>query len=441
MVKKSFYLYVAKMAGYGLRLVLPAILVRLLTKADFGEYRQFFLIEVTIVTLFQLGVNQALYYFIPRDEENSGAYFLNSLIMNAIIFATVFGVIRIFSEQFSRALNMPLFVDHFEQLLLYTVSLMFLAAANAYLTSRQFIRQSAIFQIVNQVNTSIVTIAAALIYGTLNAIFWSLVLSSAFNVLVMLTYIHLRMRGFQAKRYFFGLWEQIKYGLLLGAGGSLWVFQARIHELFVSRYYGQEIFAVYSAGCTQIPVVDYYLQSVAVVSLGRFALMEKEGDWEGITKLWREILTSLFGIAIPGILVLLIVSKPLILTMFTTDYADAVPIFQINTLVKISMLWNAQLVLRGMNRNDVVLYVSLAVMALTPFVLYAGMLAGGMVGIIFAQLFLMLLARLGLQFVHNRISAHSLPYTVSLAEMKDFYRDGYRKARRVLSKRRASHGA
>jgi hypothetical protein len=48
----------------------------------FGAYRQFFLLESYIGALFQLGLNQALYYLIPRDVQNAGSYFLNSVLMN-----------------------------------------------------------------------------------------------------------------------------------------------------------------------------------------------------------------------------------------------------------------------------------------------------------------------------------------------------------------------
>ncbi len=422
MLKKSMTMYMAKMVGYGFRLVLPFFLVRILTQSDFGAYRQFFLIEMMVALIFQLGVNQALYFFIPRNEKNAGAYFVNSLILNVVIFGAVFTGIYFLSSQLSAALNMPLIQDHFWKLMIFTMSLMLMASADCYMTARQWVKQSAIFQIVVQVNVSAIILVVAFVTRSLDAIFVGMACVGVLNFLLMISFIHFKKQGFQSEKYFFGLKEQVSHGLLLGAGGALWVIQTKIHELFVSRYFGQEIFAIYSAGCTQIPIVDFYLLSVAVVSLGKFAYMEKEGDWQGIQDLWKEILISLYALAIPGVIILLIVSKPLVILMFTADYADAIVIFRINTLIKLSMLWNSQLVLRAMGRNDVVLYVSLGVLALTLPILFAGMRLWGLTGIILGQLILMFISRLGLQFAHNRITHHGLPYIVPVKDVIEFYK-------------------
>ncbi len=435
MLKKSLTIYLAKMAGYGFRLIVPIFLSRILSTSDFGQYRQFFLMEITISTIFQLGVDQALYYFIPRDEENAGAYFLNSLLLNLLIFSTVFAAIRIFSESFSSALNMPLFLEFYWYLLFYVIAVMLNASVSAYLIARQFVKEAAVFQVGGQLLISLAILGFALTFRNLEAVFLGLVVAGIINLLAILIYVQLKFHGFRAKKYFFGVWTQIKYGLMLGAGGALWVLQARVHELFVSRYYGPEGFAIYSTGCTQIPIVEFYLQSVAVVSLGQFAVMEKNNDWEGIRALWNNILTSLFAIAIPGVIFLLLISEPLITTMFPPEYSGAVVIFRINTLVKLCMIWNAQLVLRAMDRNDIILWVNLVVMIITPFALYLAMGPWGTTGIIATQFGLMLLSRVGLLAIFNRFSGHYLPYFVEFREVLDFYRNSWQKIQGFITKK------
>ena len=72
MLRQSSYIFVSKVIGYGIRILLPAFLVRVLTKADFGSYNQFFLIEVLFQTIFQMGVNQSQFFFVPKDPKNAG---------------------------------------------------------------------------------------------------------------------------------------------------------------------------------------------------------------------------------------------------------------------------------------------------------------------------------------------------------------------------------
>lgn len=433
MLSQSLYIFGSKLVGYGVRLVLPYFLVRLLTVADFGAYRQFFLLEVYIGALFQLGLNQALYYFIPRDLRNAGAYFLNTVLMNVIVTAVAFTVIGMAVGPLSRWLNMSILHDAFWKLASYVVILMLAIACDCYLTASQNVKAAAFFEIAGQTLVSVFCVAAAFLTLRLDAVLIALVAARALQLLAMLVYIHWRLHGFRAERYFFGIREQIRYGIVLGSSGTIFSMLTRLHEFFVSRYYGTEAYAVYSAGCTELPFIQMFVQSLAVVSLGQFALLEQQKDWEGIRQLWRRILTSCYAASLPFVLLLLLVSKPLILFMFTGTYADAVPIFRINTLIKLGLVFNSSMVLRAMSRNDISIWANAVSLVLAPVLLYAGMVLGGMVGIIAAQAVLMIGSRLIGNMFMNRIIPVYLPYTVGPADLLAFYRESWTKVCGMLA--------
>ncbi len=435
MLNRSLYLMSSKLLGYGVRLILPYFLVRLLTVADFGAYRQFFLLEVYIASLFQLGLNQALYYFIPRDLRNAGAYFLNSVLMNVVVFSVAFAVIASFVTPLSGWLNMAILKEAFWLLAVYTVLLMLVSACDCYLTARQMVKASAAFEIFGQVVVSAATVAAAYATRRLDSVLLGLVAARALHLIVMLAYIHLKLHGFKADRYFFGITEQIRYGVVLGVAGMLWTLMMRMHEFFVSRYYGTETYALYSVGCTEIPIIQIFTQSLAVVVLGQFAMLDQQRDWDGIRALWKRVLTSTYAVTIPATLIFVLLAKPLIVFMFTDSYAAAVPIFQINTLLKLHFIFNASLVLRAMNRNDVSIWVNIATLVITPVLLYAGMKLGGLVGIISAQAVLMIGSRIATTIMMNRLTSVYLPYTVRVRDLIEFYRDTWAKGRNTIATR------
>jgi len=428
-LNRSLYIFGSKMMGYGIRILLPIFLVRVLSKADYGAYGQFFMVEVFIASAFQLGINQSLYYFIPRDEENAGAYFLNSLLMNCLSYTVAFVIMLLFRGQIADAFNLVVLRDHFAELSLYTVGIMLVSASDCYLCARQRIKQSALFDIGGQVLVSVVTLVAAFVTRALGPVIMALVVARLVQLLVMLGYVHLRLRGFHFRRLFLNIGEQFRYGAVLGLGGAAWVWMLRVHELIVSRNLGVENYAVYKAGITELPVVQYYLMSLAAVALGRFAVMEKERDWEGIRALYREILAGMVGIVIPFIVVLVLVAKPLVITMFTENYAGAVPIFRINTLAKLAMLWNAQLVLRAMGRNDVTLWVYSAQLVIAPFLLTACFHLGGMIGVIAGHAGQQIAGRLICQVLLNRLVGLPMPFFVGPGAVLGFYRDSFFKVR------------
>lgn len=436
MLNRSLYLFASKLAGYGVRLVLPYFLVRLLSVAEFGAYRQFFLLEIYISTLFQLGLNQALYYFIPRDVRNAGAYFLNSILANIVVFSLAFTGLGFFSAPLSRLLNMPILHDSFGLLVANVLIMILVVGCDCFLTAREHVKASAAFEVSGQVLLSIVSVVAAFLTRDLGSILTALVVARALQLVAMLAYIQWRLHGFRAERYFFGIGEQLKYGVVLGASGALLTVLMKFNEFFVSRYYGAEGFAVYSAGCTDLPFVRMFTQSVAVVALGQFAQMEQQNDWEGMRRLWRRVLTSSYATALPFMAILLLVSKPLVIFMFTERYADAVPIFQVATLLKIALVFNATLVLRAIDRNDVSIWVNVGALVAAPFLLYGGMKAGGMVGIISAQAVILVGSRvLGVYFM-NRILPVRMPYFVSIGDLVGFYREAGGKLREGLRSRR-----
>ncbi|MBK7669916.1 MAG: oligosaccharide flippase family protein [bacterium] len=432
MLNSSLYIFGSKLVGYAIRLVLPFFLIRLLSVSDFGAYRQFFLLESYIGALFQLGLNQALYYLIPRDLQNAGSYFLNSVLMNVLVFAIAFSVIWFALDPLSDALNMAVLRDAFWTLAIYVVALMLTVGCDCYLTARQCIKAAAAFEVGGQIVVSALSVMVAYFTRDLQLVLTSLVVGRSLQLLAMISYIHWRLHGFRSERYFFGIREQVRYSVVLGAGGTLITMVMRLHEFVVSRYYGPEGYAVYSAGCTELPVIQMFTQSVAVVALGQFAVLEQKKDWEGIRQLWRRVLTSSYAVAIPITLILVVAAKPIIIFMCTDVYADAAPIFRVNSLIKLGLIFNYTLVLRAMSRNDITMWINVVALVAAPFLLYAGMKMGGMLGVIEVQALLMIGTRLLGTFLMNRIIPAPLPYLVSVKEVGGFYREVFDKGRTML---------
>src|SRR3954468_24436308 len=59
---------------------LPLILTRLLPQAEFGTYKQVWLVVTTAYFMLQLGLSQSLYYFIPRQDGRKLAWLTQSAV-------------------------------------------------------------------------------------------------------------------------------------------------------------------------------------------------------------------------------------------------------------------------------------------------------------------------------------------------------------------------
>ncbi len=434
MLRQSSYIFVAKVLGYGLRILLPAFLVRELTKSDFGSYSQFFLIEVLFQTIFQLGVNQSQFFFIPKDPKNAGGIFLNSLLLNLCLFVMAYSAIALFRFQISNFLNMPVLVNLFWHLAAYSFLLMITVCAATYLMSRKLFKQAAVFEVATQIIVSIATLIAAILTQDLRNIILALILARLCSLIIVLVYIHLRLRGFESERYFFGIKSQILYGVTLGVSGMLWTFLMRMHELSVGRFYDLETYAVYAAGSKQIPILLFFTQSITPVALVRFAQLKADNDWEGIQKLWDKLLGMSFGFGIPLTVFVILVAKPLVTLMYTSEYSDAIIVYQLSAVAALFQLITPARVLRAMDRNDISLKVHAAVFVILPFALYIGKSIAGIYGIIGAHAFMLISARVLTLFILNKITPVNLRYFPPIADVLIFYQETLIKGRMLIER-------
>jgi len=437
MLSQSAYLFAAKVIGFGIRILLPIFLVRTMTKADIGAYNQFFLVEILLRTMFQMGVNQSQYFFVPRDPANAGGYFANSLLLNIVLFGAGYSAISLFIEPTSEWLGLPILRLYFREIVIYGILLMLNVTSMTYLTASKHFKHAALFEIIMQVLASIATLAAAYFTRDLHTILTWLVVSRGISLIIIVLYIHFKLRGFRSERYFFDIRKQVRYGIALGFGGMLWTLMMRMHELSVSKFYDIETYAVYAQGLKQIPILQFYTQSIAVVALVQFAHLVQKDDWAGVQAFWNKILANVYGIGIPVTLFFLLIAHPLVVLMYTKDYAAAVPIFRINALGMMYVILNPALVLRALDRNDVTVKVNLLITLLLPVLLYFGMSSFGLIGVITAHAMMLLAGRILALVYLNRLVPVPLAYFPKPSLVLDFYANSYR---RILLKIRSFVG-
>src|SRR5687768_18513273 len=66
--------------GFAAAFLIPVALARILDQAEFGTYKQLFLIAGTLYGMGQLGMAESLFYFLPRAGSRDGSrYVANSV--------------------------------------------------------------------------------------------------------------------------------------------------------------------------------------------------------------------------------------------------------------------------------------------------------------------------------------------------------------------------
>src|SRR5512140_2361645 len=95
---------------------LPLILTRLLPQAEFGTYKQVWLVVTTAYFMLQLGLSQSLYYFVPRKDGRAQAWLTQSVtsvtVLGAVcglgIWAARFGIAKQFGNPELAGFGLPM---------------------------------------------------------------------------------------------------------------------------------------------------------------------------------------------------------------------------------------------------------------------------------------------------------------------------------------------
>src|SRR5262245_59539632 len=93
--------------GFAAAFFIPVLLARLFIPAEFGTYKQLFLIAGTLYCIGQLGMSESLLYFLPVDPAHGPRYAVNSLLILMLGGLGCFALLVIAGGDIARGLGNP----------------------------------------------------------------------------------------------------------------------------------------------------------------------------------------------------------------------------------------------------------------------------------------------------------------------------------------------
>src|SRR5687767_698564 len=344
--KPAFLLVVGRTIGFAASFIIPILLVRTFNQAEFGTYKQLFLIYGTLYGLAQFGMAESLYYFVPRKPQEAGPYVANTLLTLAFAGVACLGLLWFAEDRIVEWLSNPQLADHVVLLGAFLMLMLISAAFEIVMVARKQHLTAAWTYGASDVARTILLVIPAFVHGGLRAVLWGGVAFGVVRVIAMVYWLH-REYGpdLRPNR---GLWKyQLAYALLFALAVGIEVLQANLHAYVVASKFDAATFAIYAVGCLQIPLVDLITTSAANVMMVKMAedgLHEHRGT---ALELWHHTMSRLALLIFPLAVVLLLLSRDVIITLFTGTYVASVPIFMAWTLTIIPAVFCVDAVLRA----------------------------------------------------------------------------------------------
>jgi O-antigen/teichoic acid export membrane protein len=355
-------LVIGRTAGFVVSFVIPVVLARLFDRAEFGTYKQVFLIYATLYGLAQVGMAESLYYFIPRQRDEAGRHVANALITLALVAVACMAALYAMRTGIAAWMTNPALAPHLPILSVFLAFTLSAAVFEIVMVSRKEHMAAAATYASSDVVRTVCLIVPALAIGSLRGVLAGATVFAALRFAAMLAYL---WREFgRDLRFDPALWRgQLLYALPFGLAVGVDVVQANLHQYFVASRFNAETFAIYAVGCLQIPLVDLICTSTANVMMVKMA-EDEGGHRRTALALWHDTTCRLAMIVFPLAALLLLTARGIIVSLFTTRYIASVPIFMIWCLTILPAVLSVDAVLRAYARTRFLLAMNLLRLAL-----------------------------------------------------------------------------
>jgi O-antigen/teichoic acid export membrane protein len=372
-------LLVARLAGAILTLAVPMVLARILVPAEYGTFKQAWLVAQTLALVLPLGLTQSLYYFVPRDPGRRDRYVAQTLWTHLALGALAAALVLLGAPVLDARLENPELTRN----LPWVAAIAGLQLAGAPLdvawNASGRIGRSAVARAATEVGRGAAMLAGAALGGTVEAILAGI--AAAHLLRAAVTWIALaRAHGLAVSAS--ALRRQLAYALPFGVAFLLIVPQQQFHQYAVAATVPAAVFAVYSVGTLQLPLVDILYTPVSELLQIGIAEADGAGRPGAAAALFHEAVLQLSFAFVPLTGLLVVVAPELIALLFSPAYAAAAPVFRVTALSVLLAALPLDGVMRARAQNRFMLALSGAKLATTVALVWGGLELLGPIGAI-----------------------------------------------------------
>ena len=337
-------------------ILIPIVLVRTFNKADFGLYKQFFLVHYFASVFIQMAMRNGLYYFYFRARDRLEALMTNTLIVLTISSLFFAFIMLAGGDLISRALNNPGFADIMLILVLYAICMTFGELWEDVLIIEKNSPKAALRVSIFAIVDAAITISIAYAYRSMRMVLLGLTLFAVVKLFIFLTYLYRHYKPHPRKFDHSLLHQQIIYTMPLYGSSILAYLQKRLDKLLVSFIFDPMIFAVYAVGTIQIPVIKIFRQSATSLLARVFSEQHSEEKFAKVVTTWNNSIRKLSIVMIGAMFFLAAFSTPIVNLVFTRQYSEAALILAIfATQLPLDALTGIDAILRAFNETTFML--------------------------------------------------------------------------------------
>ncbi|NMC98471.1 MAG: lipopolysaccharide biosynthesis protein, partial [Bacteroidales bacterium] len=320
-IKGVFWSSVERFSAQGVQFILGIILARLLSPSDYGLLGMI-VIFIAISQAFVLsGLGAALIQKIDRDEKDFSTTFYYNLIVSIFFYAILF-----FSAPYiANFYNEPLLVN-----ITRAIGLSIIIEAFGEVQRTQFIIK---VDFKNQTKASVLSIVISGLLGIFLAYngfgAWALVVQSLTRSFINVCALWYISKWLPKEKFYYNRFKKLfSFSSKLLIAGLIHTFTGNFYQLFIGKAFSSNILGLYSRANSFALFPSQNLE--AIISRVTFPILcELQNDRVRLMEMFQKIIKSTALLILPLMTILVVLSKPLILTLLTEKWKDSIELLQI----------------------------------------------------------------------------------------------------------------
>jgi O-antigen/teichoic acid export membrane protein len=345
---RTAILTLSRLASFGLMLISPIFLVRLLTVVDFGRYREFLLYGAILQSFAQFSINDSLLYCVPANPDSPWRLARQTALLTLCSSLLVVLVLAALDS----ASGGQLVHGYLIPLAAYTLFSVNLDFWEYFWLARGRAKPVFFYSAGRLTLRVIVVVIVAMVTHDFHAIIWSLVVLEAAR-LVAAGFALLVFDRSRHEPVLREPWrDQLRFCIPSGTASLLAMLNRNVSNVIVARLLGAAALAQYAIGRFGEPVVTTVRNSISAVILPEMVRKDRGSSAGGTAlALWQKATVVNAIMLLPIVVLVGRYAVPLVTLVFGSNYASAALVMQLYMLVVIRECFDFAPALRAVNRT------------------------------------------------------------------------------------------
>ena len=346
MAHRAAVLSASRIANYGLMVISPIILVRVLTVTDFGRYREFLLYASLLQTAAAFAIGESLLYFIPLHPESPWRVVRQTMLLTAVVSSCVVGAFVVVDLLVPGGLVGPYLVP----VALYVVLFVNVDYwENLWLATRRTIPVFA-YTAGRLMARLLVVVCVATVTNDVTAIIWSLIVLEALRFSGSLiawnradrSHLEPPIEGMNR--------QQLRFCIPFGLSAILTMLSRNLGNVVIARYLGVAALAHFTIGTYGEPIILALRNSISTVVLPELVRLGEHSRDDAL-QLWHRSVVINCLLLFPAAAIVAWYAEPLVVSTFGASYRPAIPVLQWYALVIVCACVDFSPLLRAVNKT------------------------------------------------------------------------------------------